>query len=117
MRERLAQAIEAHDLDDPARAVATALSEFERLPSDDELPGPEAEAARLIDALHPAASPGPSRPRSRCWLAAEVAAVLPRPANAPAPVDLDAMAALFGDRLTAGQRRFMRRLRYFLGSD
>ncbi len=49
-------------------------------------------------------------------LAAEAAAVLPRPENAPPPVDLEAMDALLGGRLNDGQRRFMPRLRTMLAT-
>jgi hypothetical protein len=44
-------------------------------------------------------------------LAAEVAAVLPRPEHRSPPVDLATMEKLLGGRLNAGQLRFMRQLR------
>jgi DNA-binding transcriptional MerR regulator len=141
LRDRLEQAIQSQTLDDPARTLAHALREYGRLDDELDLAPGEAEAARLLDALHPGgiagavdaaqelltdpsrlAALGPLLQRYRGLtddstdmevnaLATDLAGLLPQPENAPPPVNVAAMDALLGDRLTDGQRRFMHRFR------
>jgi hypothetical protein len=117
------------------------LREVGRLGGDEKLAPGQADAASLAHALHPAgmvgaidAAPGLLSDASRlralngllvryralpgdaddaevASLAADVAAVPPRPEHPPPPVDLDAMYASFGDRLNRAPRRFMQQLR------
>lgn len=146
LRDRLQQSIDAQSLDDPADTLARALHEYGRLGADQALALQETRAADLLDALHPGGVAGvidaahelltdPSRMatldsllrRYRSLdadtseadvraLAAEVAAVLPRPENAPPSADLEAMDALLGGGLNDGRRRFMFRLRSVLAA-
>ncbi len=146
LRDRLEQAADADSLDDPADTLARALREYGQLGADETLAPQEVQAAELLDALHPRGVAGvidaahelltdPSRiatldsllRRYRRLdadtseaevqaLSAEAAAVLPRPENAPSPVDLEAMDALLGGRLNDGQRRFMIRLRTIMAA-
>lgn len=146
LRDRLEHAIAADGLDDPADTLARVLREHGRLGPDETLASQEVQSAELLDALHPGGVAGvidaahelltdPARAASldsllRRYrslqanssdaevqaLAAEVAAVLPRPENAPPPVDLEAMDALLGGPLNDGQRRFMLLLRTVVAS-
>jgi len=105
------------------------------------LPAGEHEAVELIDALHPQgiggvidqASALMSDPARReqleaCLhrfkalpedagdaqiekLAADYAALMPRPAQAPPPIDIQTMDKLLGDRFSPAQRRCLRRVR------
>jgi hypothetical protein len=60
--------------------------------------------------------PEPERDSSgyRRYAAADVAAALPRPADAPAAIDVAVMDKLLGDRLNPAQRQFMFQLRRLL---
>jgi DNA-binding transcriptional MerR regulator len=103
------------------------------------LPAGEQAAADVLDALHPGGVEGviaqssallsepqlaariePLLRRFRALtdddaaidqLAGEFAALLPRPAQAAPPVDLEAMDKLLGDRFTSAQRHCLHRLR------
>jgi DNA-binding transcriptional MerR regulator len=140
LRERIVAAIGSGVLADPAMQLAKTLRDRGRLAAQAELAPGEAEAAQLLDALHPGGMAGvldaaqelsdgatrttldallqryqaltpDSGPAEIDALAAEVAAVLPRPEHAPPPVDVAVMDKLLGDRLNAPQREFMIRLR------
>ena len=147
LRDRIAAAVDAQALADPASALAGALREYGRLSDEDDLMPAEAEAARLVDALHPGGMTGAIdaaqellRDPGKCGvldgllrrvraltdttdaaeiqaLAAGVAAALPHPDQAPPPVDVAVMDGLLGDRLNAGQRRFMVELRRLLDDE
>lgn len=144
LRDQLEHAVDADSLNDPADMLSQALREYGQLGADEALAPDEVDSANLLDALHPGGVAGvidaahelltdPARMatldsllrRYRSLdvdtsdaevqaLAAEVAAVLPRPDNVPPPVDLEAMDALLGGRLNDGQRRFMLGLRTML---
>lgn len=141
LQARLLDAARQQALDDPARTLAAALREFGRLEAGRDLAPPEAQAAALVDALHPLGIAGaldaagtlltdPGRraaldgllQRYRALtddspdgdadaLARDVAAILPRPEAAPRPVPLEAMDKLLGGRLSRAQRRFLHQLR------
>ena len=125
----------------PAEAMAEALRVAGRLGTGP-LPAPEHEAAALVDALHPGGMAGaletagplladpelmdrlagllerfralPESPEDPDELAAEIAAALPRPADAPPPVDVAAMDRLLGDRLAPRQLQCLHRMRALL---
>jgi DNA-binding transcriptional MerR regulator len=141
LRARLLDAARQQALDDPARTLAAALREFGRLEAGRDLAPPEAQAAALVDALHPLGIAGaldaagslltdPGRraaldgllQRYRALtddspdgdadaLARDVAAILPRPEVPPRPVPVEAMDNLLGGRLSRAQRRFLHQLR------
>lgn len=141
LRDRIDVCAESGALADPGEALADALREYGSLPHAEALAPAEAEAAALVDALHPGGLPAAldtardltgdpenvqklnglllryqaltdvSQMEEIGALAADVAAAFPRPDDAPRPVDLAVMDSLLGDRLTAGQRRFMVELR------
>jgi DNA-binding transcriptional MerR regulator len=147
LRDRIAAAVDAQTLADPGSALAAALREYGRLGDEDDLTPAVAEAARLIDALHPGGMAGaidaaqalltdPGKVvvldgllrRVRAFtdttdaaeihaLAAGVAALLPHPDEAPPPVEIAVMDGLLGDRLNAGQRHFMVELRRLLDDE
>jgi DNA-binding transcriptional MerR regulator len=125
----------------PAEAMAEALRVAGRLAAGP-LPAAEHEAATLVDALHPGGMAGaletagplladpelmdrlagllerfralPESQEDPDELAAEISAALPRPANAPPPVDVAVLDRLFGDRLAAQQLRCLHRVRALL---
>jgi DNA-binding transcriptional MerR regulator len=125
----------------PAEVMAEALRVAGRL-GPGPLPAAEHEAAALVDALHPGGMAGaletaaplladpdlmdrlagllerfralPDAEEDPDELAAEIAAVLPRPADAPPPVDLAVMDRLFGNRLAPQQLRCLHRVRALL---
>ena len=141
LRARLLDAARQQALDDPARMLATALRESGGLDAGSDLAPPEAQAAALVDALHPLGMAGaldaagalltdPGRragldgllQRYRALtddstdadadaLARDVAAILPRPEAAPRPVPVEAMDSLLGGRLSRARLRFMHQLR------
>jgi DNA-binding transcriptional MerR regulator len=126
----------------PAETWQAALRAHGLLDESRTLPAGEHAAVGLLDALHPRGVEGvvaqssgllsdpalvarfePLLERFRSLpdddaaielLAAEVAAVLPRPAQAAPPVDVETMDKLLGDRFTPAQRRFLQRLRQLL---
>ena len=125
----------------PAEDLAEALRVAGRLGAGP-LPAAEGDAAALVDALHPGGMAGaletaaplladpelmnqlaglldrfralPESPEDPGALAAEIAAVLPRPIDAPPPVDVAVMDRLFGDRLAPEQLRCLHRVRALL---
>lgn len=125
----------------PAEAMAEALRVAGRLGAGP-LPAAEHEAAALVDALHPGGMAGaleaagplladpelmdrlagllerfralPDSAEDPDELAVEIAAVLPRPVDAPPPVDVAVMDRLFGSRLAPGQLRCLHRVRALL---
>jgi DNA-binding transcriptional MerR regulator len=135
LQERVLALAVSKTLDAPVEAWREALG----VPA---LPAGEHEAVGLLDALHPggiagvlaqssallatpdlAARLGPLLERFRALpddasaverLAAELAAVLPRPPQAAPPLELDTMDRLLGDRFTPAQRACLRRLRQLL---
>jgi DNA-binding transcriptional MerR regulator len=143
-RDRLRELAATQTLDRPAETLVQALRAHGLLGDHDTLPEAEHPAAALLDALHPQGMPAVldqaggllADPAARSALApllqrfqgltdaspdavigslaGEVAAVLPRPEHASRPVDLAVMPKLLGDRLNAGQLRFMRQLRGLL---
>jgi hypothetical protein len=145
LRERVIAAIESQVPVDPAVALAGVLRERGRLGGAEELAPDEAEAAQLVDALHAGGMAGAldtareligdpatretfdalirryraltptSAPAEIDALAADAAAVLPRPGHAAPAVDVAVMDKLLGDHLNAAQREFMVRLRHRLG--
>ena len=143
-RDRLRELAASQTLDRPVEALTEAFREHGLLGARDAIPEAERPAAALLDALHPEGMPGllnqggglladPSARRALApllqrfrgltdasrdaaigSLAAEVAAVLPRPEHPSPPVDLAIMEKLLGGRLNGGQLRFMRQLRTVL---
>lgn len=141
LRERILAATRSQALADPALVLAQALPERGQLGAVEDLAPGEAEAAHLLDALHPGGMGGAldtaqalvgdaaarktfdallrryqaltpmSEPAEIDALAAAVAAFVPRPEHAPPSVDVAVMDRLLGDRLNAAQREFMIRLR------
>lgn len=144
LRNRLVEAIDARALEQPEHTLSRVLREHGRLRADQDLPRSEADAADLLDALHPHGIAGavedaqgvltdPAKLRQldalvRRYqaltdrtandevdaLARDAAAVLPRPERPHAPVDIELMDKLIGERLNRAQRRFMRQLRLAL---
>jgi DNA-binding transcriptional MerR regulator len=132
-----AKVLSAAAADAPIEAWAAALRVGD-------LPAGEREAVELVDALHPQgigavadrasellADPARAEQleallhRFRALpedaddakvesLASDFAALIPRPANAPPPIDVDTMESLIGERFSAAQRRCMRRVRELL---
>jgi DNA-binding transcriptional MerR regulator len=140
VRDRLRVLADA-GADAPAEAMAEALRVAGRLGAGP-LPPAEHEAAALLDALHPGGMAGaletagplltdpdlmdrlaglldrfralPESSEDPDELAAEIAAVLPRPVDMPPPVDLAVMDRLLGARLAPGQQRCLHRVRALL---
>lgn len=126
----------------PAEAWQSALRAHGLLGDSGTLPAGEHAAVDLLDALHPGGIEGaiaqsstvlgdpalrqrlqPHLERFRNLdgdaseiegLALEVAALLPRPAQAAPPVDLETMDKLLGDHFSSAQQRFLHRLRELL---
>jgi DNA-binding transcriptional MerR regulator len=143
-RDRLRELADRDELDDPARRYARGLGEHGLLQAGRGLPAGEAEAARLVDALHPEGIAGALRDadvfladrgtRARLDdilrrfrgldeevddariddLAREITEILPRPEGAAPPADFATMDALVGDRLNRPQREVLRRMRLML---
>ena len=128
----------------PVETWSAALREHGLLDEAATLPAGEEQAVELLDALHPEgidgvvaqasalmAQPavverlGPLLQRFRALpadaddatidaLAADYAAVVPRPESGPPPIDFDTMDKLVGDRLSPAQRECLRRMRRLL---
>ena len=138
LRERVLDVAASGAAEAPLDAWAAALGQGKPLPAG------EHEAVKLLDALHPQGIGGvidqasalmadPER-RERLEacihrfkalpedaadaqiekLAADYAAVMPRPAVPPPPVDIETMDKLLGDRFSPAQRRCLRRVRELL---
>jgi DNA-binding transcriptional MerR regulator len=128
----------------PAETWSAALRRHGLLGDEDALPAGEAEAVELVDVLHPEGVEGviaqasgllsdpavierltPLLQRFRALpadagdevveaLAADYAAVFPRPESAPPAIELETMDKLIGHRLSPAQRRCMQRVRHLL---
>jgi DNA-binding transcriptional MerR regulator len=138
LRERVLDIAASGAAEAPVDAWARALGQNAGLPAG------EQEAVELIDALHPQgiggvieqASPLMSDPAQKerlesllhrfqalpddandeqiDALAADYAALMPRPAQPPPSVDLDTMDKLLGERFSTSQRRCLHRVRELL---
>ncbi len=137
-RDQLRELAESETFDQPAKTLTHALRGHGLLGPYDQLRQGEQWAAGLLDALHPHGMSGvldsasgmladpdamapllqrfrrlskKSSPAEVESLAADVAAVLPRPEHSGPPVDIALMDKLLSDRLNGAQKRFLHLLR------